>query len=345
MAADTSTTYLGLKLPNPIVVSACPLTGELDVLRRLEDYGAAAAVLPSLFEEQLDGSPAGARQAAGQAGAPPYMESVSYFHELKEYNRGPDVYLKHVSKAKQAVSMPIIGSLNVTAPGAWIQYARLIEQAGADALELNVYFMASDFETTSRDIEARYTALVSAVRNEISIPLAVKICPHFTALPQMARRLVEAGADGLVLFNRFLQPDIDLDQMRVAPKLKLSTPDEVRGPLRWIGLLYGRLSASLAASTGAHFADDCVKLLVAGADVVMVASTLYRNGVDGLRTLVDGVQYWLDSNDYQSLEQIKGCLSQRKCPDPSAFERANYTKALASFAAGANNQGAERTAR
>lgn len=339
MAADTTTTYLGLKLSNPIVISACPLTGELDVLRRLEDFGAAAAVLPSLFEEQVDQTSPDVRPVARHVGTAPLIESAAYFHELKEYNRGPDAYLSHIAKAKQAVSIPIIGSLNVTGPGNWIRYARLIEEAGADALELNVYLMATDFDVSSRDVEARYVSLVSAVRHEISIPLAIKICPYFTALPQMARRLVEAGADGLVLFNRFLQPDIELDQMRVVTTLVLSTPEEIRLPLRWIGLLHGRLDVSLAASTGAHFVDDVIKLLLVGADVVMVASTLYRNGVDGLRTLVDGAQYWLDANDYQSLDQIKGSLSQRRCPDPAAYERANYTKALASFVAEANEQG------
>jgi dihydroorotate dehydrogenase (fumarate) len=335
MAADITTRYLGLKLANPLVVSACPLTGELDVLKRLEEYGAAAAVLPSLFEEQVRPP---SMDGQGGAGLAAFSDSVSYFHELREYNRGPDAYLKHVAQAKQAVSMPIIGSLNATAPGNWINYARQIEQAGADALELNLYFMATDFDTTSRDLEARYVSLVAAVRHEISIPLAVKICPYFTALPQLARRFVEAGADGLVLFNRFLQPDVDLDHMRCQPRLVLSTPDEVRLPLRWIGLLHGKLEASLAASTGAHSPDDVLKLLLVGADVVMVASALYRVGVEGLRTLVDGVQYWLDTNDYQSLDQVRGILSQRKCPDPAAYERANYTRALSSLVSGVGGE-------
>ena len=337
MTVDISTNYLGLKLANPIVVSACPLTGEIDVLRRIEEQGAAAAVLPSLFEEQLDHQGLGLKDVAAASSARPFIESMSYFHELKEYNRGPDVYLKHVEQAKKAVSIPIIGSLNVTALGPWLRYARSIEQAGADALELNIYFLVTDPEITSREVEARYVELVSAVRSEISIPLAVKIGPQFTALPNMARRLVEAGADGLVLFNRFLQPDIDLDHERVSPRLTLSTPDELRLPLRWIALLSERVQASLAGSGGAHFADDAIKLLLAGADVVMVASTLYRHGVEVLRTLVDGVRYWLESNDYQSLAQIRGHLSQRNCPDSAAFERANYTKALTSFLSQTNH--------
>ena len=270
MVADLSTHYLGLKLANPIVVSACPLTAELDVLRRLADFGAAAAVLPSLFEEQLEQKEPGERQAV-TSGARSAGESLAYFHELREYNRGPDVYLAHLANAKKAVSIPIIGSLNVTTTGDWTRYAKRIQDAGADALELNIYFLVTNPDTTSREVEARYVELVSAVRNEISIPLAVKVAPYFTAFPNLARRLVEAGADGLVLFNRFLQPNIDLDTLRVVPQLTLSTPDELRVPLRWIALLHGRLNASLAASTGVHFPDDAIKLLLAGADVVMVA--------------------------------------------------------------------------
>jgi len=330
MTVDISTNYLGLKLANPIVVAACPLTGEIDVLRRIEQQGAAAAVLPSLFEEQLDHKDPDLNQVAASS-ARPFVESLTYFHELKEYNRGPDMYLKHVEQAKSAVSIPIIGSLNVTAPGSWLRYARSIEQAGADALELNIYYLVTDPDITSRDVEARYVELVSAVRSEISIPLAVKIGPQFTALPNIARRLVEAGADGLVLFNRFLQPDIDLDHQRVSPRLSLSTPDELRMSLRWIALLSDRVKASLAASGGAHFADDAIKLLLVGADVVMVASTLYRHGIEALGTLVDGVRYWLEMNDYRSLEQMRGHLNQSNCPDSAAFERANYTKALTSF--------------
>jgi len=330
MPTDLSTNYLGLKLANPIVISACPLTGELDVLRELEDFGAAAAVLPSLFEEQIDQP---APNAPPSPGATRILESAAYYHELMEYNRGPEVYLKHLASAKQAVSIPLIGSLNVTAPGDWIRYARRIEDAGADALELNVHFLVADFDTTSRQLESRYIELVAEVRNQISIPLAVKIGPNFTALPNMARRFVEAGADGLVLFNRFLQPDVDLDTMRVLPRLSLSSPEEMREVLRWIARLYGRLNVSLAATTGVHFADDAIRLVLVGADVVMVASTLYRHGVEVVRTLVDGVRYWLEAKDFRSLEQAKGILSHRRCPDPAAFDRANYTKAISSFAA------------
>jgi dihydroorotate dehydrogenase (fumarate) len=337
MVIDLTTRYLGLTLANPVVVSACPLTGELDVLRRLEEQGAAAAVMPSLFEEQFD-PPAGTSSAeSGALGAAGFVESMAYFHELKEYNRGPGVYLKHLTAAKKAVSIPIIGSLNVTSPGKWIQCARRIQDAGADALELNIYFLPTEPDTTSQEVEARYVELVAMVRDQISIPLAVKTGPFFTAFPNMARRLVAAGANGLVLFNRFIQPDIDVKTMRVLPRLTLSTPDELRLSMRWIALLYGRLDASLAATGGAHFADDVFRLLLAGADVVMVASTLYRHGVEVLRSLIDGVLLLLESNDCRSIEQVRGSLSQWKCADPAAFERSNYTKALSSFLSGSDS--------
>ena len=331
MKIDLRTKYLGLELDNPVVVSACPLTGELDVLRRLEGFGAAAAVLPSLFEEQLD-APAASTADAPKTPGVEQQQAASYFNELKEYNRGPAAYLKYLTSAKQAVSIPIIGSLNVNRLGDWVAYARQIEEAGADALELNTYFLTTDFETTARDVEARYVELVSAVREAISIPLAVKIGPQFTALPNMARRLVDAGADGLVLFNRFLQPDIDLDTLRVVPRLTLSTPEEVRATLRWVALLHGRIDASLAATTGAHFADDVIRLVLAGADVVMVCSTLYRHGIETLEPLIGGLRYWLEARDYQSIDQIRGLLSHRRCPDPAALARANHTKAITGFA-------------
>jgi len=328
---DLTTRYLGLELTNPVMVSACPLTGEVDVLKRLADHGAAAAVLPSLFAEQLDDvNPKSAAQSAT------FPDGLAYFHELKEYNGGPETYLKHVAAAKRAVSIPIIGSLNVTRPGEWIHYARRIEEAGADALELNAYFLVTDFDVSSRDVEAHYAEVVAAVRQEIKIPLAVKLGPQFTAFPNVARRLAEAGADGLVLFNRFLQPEIDLDTMRVVPRLALSTAEETREVLRWIALLHGRLPVSLAATTGIHFADDAIRMLLAGADVVMVASTLYRHGVEVLQKLIEGIAYWLQSHDYREVSQIRGILSLKQSPDPAAFARANYTKAISAFASGSD---------
>lgn len=329
MNVNLTTNYLGLQLTNPVVVSACPLAGELDVLRRLADYGAAAAVLPSVFEEQIERA-----DALAEGGGYAEMEAAAYFNELKAYNRGPEAYLTYLKSARKAVPIPLIASMNVHRCGDWVQFARRIEDAGANALELNAYLLVTDFETTSRDVEAKYVELVAAVRDVISIPLAVKIGPYFTALPNMARRLVEAGADGLVLFNRFLQPDINLDQMRVAPRMSLSNPEEMRVTLRWIGLLHGRIKASLAASTGIHFADDAIRMLMVGADVVMVASTLYRHGIESLATLVGGIETWLEAHDYRSVAQMRGMCDQMQCPDPAAFARANYAKAISSYAMG-----------
>lgn len=326
MDIDLTTKFMGLSLANPVVVAACPLTGELDVLRKLADRGAAAAVLPSLFEEQLEHP-----SAPLMIGEGTMLDDVAHFHALKEYNRGPDAYLRHISAAKRAVQFPIIGSLNVTGRGEAPSYAKRMQEAGADAIEMNMYFVVTDPDITSVEVEARYVELVAAVRAKVSIPLAVKISPYITSLTNFCRRLVDAGADGLTLFNRFLQPDIDLNTMRAVPRLALSTSDELRQPLRWIGLLHGRVHASLAGTTGVHCPDDAIKMILAGADVVMIASTLYRHGIDVLPTLIGGISTWLEGNDYKSIQQIKGCLSQRRCPCPGVFERANYTRALASF--------------
>jgi dihydroorotate dehydrogenase (fumarate) len=333
MNADLTTKYLGFTLPNPIIVSACPLTGEIDVLRRLEDSGAAAAVLPSLFEEQIE------HQGADGVCPHPFTtdafgQSLSYFRELAHYNRGPDRYLRQLEAAKKAVKMPIIASLNGTSEGGWIRYARQIEQAGADALEMNIYSIVPEVDVTAEQVETHYLELVTAVREEISIPLSVKLSPYFTAFANLAHRLTLAGADGLTLFNRFLQPDIDLDTMRISPHLVLSHADEMRLPLRWIALLRGRIDASLAATGGVHHADGVIKMLLAGADAVMITSALYRNGVDYLQTLLAEVAYWLEQSDFKNIEQLKGALSQKNCPNPTVFERANYTKAVSSYANG-----------
>lgn len=325
---DLSTTYLGLKLRNPLVISACPLTGEIDVLQRLEKLGAAAAVLPSLFEEQIEhAEPA----LAALASHPRWSASLQYFHELADYNRGPDVYLKHIEHAKQVLSIPIIGSLNVTSVDGWLGYARRIEEAGADALELNAYFVVTDPNVSSAEVERRYVDLVAAVRKQVSIPIAVKIAPYFTALPQFARQLVGAGANGLVLFNRYLQPDLDINSLEVTPDLYLSAAHELRMPLRWIAILRGKLNCSLAATSGVHSAADMIKAVLVGADAVLVASTLYRRGLDQVGRMVSGLGDWLTTNGYASVERARGLLSQERCPDPAAFERANYTKAVSAF--------------
>jgi dihydroorotate dehydrogenase (fumarate) len=334
MSVDLRTQYLGLELKNPLVVSACPMTANLDNLHRLEEAGAAAAVMPSLFEEQLVHDQMELFEYYGDP-ADSFQEAQSYFPELGDYDPGPDAYLRTLEAAKGAVEIPIIGSLNGTTPGGWTRYARMIEQAGADALELNIYLVATDIDATGAEVESRYLELVEAVRESIKIPLAVKIGPFFSSLPNMAKRLWSAGADGLVLFNRFLQPDIDLETLTVTPNLVLSNSDELRLPLRWIAILRGRLGLSLAATTGVHAAQDVLKLLLAGADVAMTASSIYKNGPGHLRTLVDGVRTWLEEREYASVEQMKGSVSRENIRDPEAYERANYVKTLTTFIGGA----------
>jgi dihydroorotate dehydrogenase (fumarate) len=330
MSADLRTTYLGIELSSPVVVSACPLTQDVDALARMEEAGAAAAVFPSLFEEQIERESLeihGFYEQATEA----FAESVTYFPELGDYNIGPEAYLRQLEAARRRVSIPIIGSLNGISRGGWTHYARLMEQAGASAIELNTFVLAADMDATSEDVERRQVDLVAAVRDAVTIPLAVKIPPFFSALGSFARRLVEAGADGLVLFNRFVHPDVDLETLTVTPHLELSRSYDSRLPLTWIALLHGRLDASLAATGGVHRPADAVKLLLVGADVTMTASSVYVNGIEHLRTLRDGLRAWLDEHEYESVEQMKGSLSQRHCPDPSAFERAGYLRTLASF--------------
>ncbi|HWB14649.1 MAG TPA: dihydroorotate dehydrogenase-like protein [Pirellulales bacterium] len=329
MSVDLSTTYLGLKLRNPAVIAASPLSAQISVLQRLEEAGAAAAVLPSLFEEQIE-----AEGMTPHTPAPPGSCSATEFfpyRDMLDYNAGPDAYLRHVEGVKKALSIPVIGSLNGTTPGGWVRFARLIQEAGADALELNVYYMPTRPEQTGRLVDDHYVELVAAVRAKVSIPLAVKIGPFFSSLPEMASRLVEAGANGLTFFNRFLQPDIDLDTLEVSPTLVLSSRDELRLPLRWIAILREQTKASLAATSGIHFAEDLLKLILAGADVGMIASALIRNGPEHLRILLTEVEYWLERRHFASVEQIKGSLSQRCIANPGAFERVNYMRAISSL--------------
>lgn len=330
MNVDLTTRYLGLELPNPLVISACSLTGKLDTLRRLEDAGVAAAVMPSLFEEQIEHDEMAIHRFYEQ-GAESFPEALSYFPELDDYNTGPDAYIRHIEEAKRSLSIPVIGSLNGTSTGGWVRYGRLIQKAGADALELNVYYVVTDPHLTAVDVEARYLELFGAVRDVVTIPIAVKLGPFFSSIPNMALRLIQAGAKGLVLFNRFLQPDIDLETLRVAPNLVLSTSSELRLPLRWIAILRAHFETSLAATTGVHTAEDAIKLLLAGADVTMIASALYEHGPNHVRTLLDGIRAWMVEKDYLSVTQMRGSLSQINAPDPSAFERANYIKTLVNF--------------
>lgn len=331
MRVDLSTTYLGLKLRNPLVLSACPLSMELYALQRLEAAGVAAAVMASLFEEQIESEwhaplPYTSADRFGSA-----IDLVSH-GDLYDYNSGPDAYLRHIEAAKRALSIPMIGSINGTSPrGGWVRFARLMEQAGADALELNIYFIPTSPEQSAEDVEQRYLDVVAAVRAEIVIPLAVKIGPFFSSLPHMARRLLAAGANGLVLFNRFWQPDIDLETLEVTPNLTLSTADELRLPLRWIAILREQTEASLAATSGIHSAEDMIKLLLAGADAGMMASALIRGGPDRARQVVTGMADWLSSKHFGSVKEVKGLLSRSRAPDASAFERVSYLRTLMSL--------------
>jgi dihydroorotate dehydrogenase (fumarate) len=330
VSVDLRTSYLGLSLRNPICAAASPVTGTLDGLRRVEDAGAALVVLPSLFEEQIEIEEMSTHQLL-EYGAEVSPEASGFLPELRYYLNGPDAYLDLIRQAKRSLDIPLIPSLNGFTAGGWARIAKQFQEAGADAIELNVYFLATDVDQTSDEVEKRYLDLVTLVSGLVDIPVAVKVGPYFSAMGNMAKRLARSGAKGLVLFNRFLQPDILLDELEVAPRLVLSTPDELRLALRWIAILRGRVNASLAATGGAHSADDVLKLLLAGADCVQVASCLLRNGPEHVRTLLRGMETWMIDREYASVEQLKGSLSQRNCPDPAAFERANYMKTLMSF--------------
>ncbi len=330
MTADLRTTYLGMELANPLVPSASTLSSRIDTLKRLQDAGASAVVFQSLFEEQIEHEEIQVHRVL-ETGAHGFAEAQTFFPELEDYNTGPDEYLRHLERTKEELEIPVIGSLNGASDGGWVRYAKLIQDAGADALELNVYFIAADPRETGEQVERRYLDLVSAVRRTVSIPLAVKIGPFFSSVANMCRRLADAGADGLVLFNRFLQPDIDLETLSVDPTLHLSTSEELRLPLRWIAILRGRVGCSLAATSGVHSAEDAIKLLLSGADVTMMASCLFRNGPEHLATILDGVARWLDHHEYASVEQMKGSVSQQNVADPVAFARSNYMHMLVDY--------------
>jgi dihydroorotate dehydrogenase (fumarate) len=330
MSVDLRTTYLGLELSNPLVPSASTLSSRIDTLQRLQDAGASAVVMQSLFEEQIEHEELQTHRVL-ETGAESFPEALSYVPELEDYNTGPDEYLRFLEACRKELEIPVIGSLNGATEGGWVRYAKLIQDAGADALELNVYFVASDPDESGWEVERRYLDLVAAVRASITIPLAVKVGPYFSSMANMARQLEDAGADGLVLFNRFLQPDIDLDTLKVDPTLRLSTSDEVRLPLRWIAILHGRVSCSLAATTGVWSAEDALKLLLAGADVTMMASALFRHGPEHLGKVLAGLRTWLEEHDYASVEQLKGSVSQANVDDPFAYARSNYVQMLVSY--------------
>ena len=324
---DLSTSYLGLNLRTPLVVSASPLSQHLDTIRRLEDAGASAIVLYSLFEEQL-------RQEALEleyhleAGTESFAESLTYLPAPSEFRTGPEGYLRHIEAAKSAVQIPIIASLNGATVGGWTKYAKAMEHAGADAIECNIYSIPVDMDTTGVQVEQNYIDITRAVRSAVRIPVAVKLGPFFSSFAFVAKQLVEAGANGLVLFNRFYQPDIDLDELEVRPNVLLSTAHELRLPLTWIGILYGRLRASLAATSGVHGAGDAIKLLMAGADVTMLCSVLLRKGPGYIGIIERELREWLEEHEYESVDQMRGSMSQLRCADPGAFERAQYMRAV-----------------
>jgi dihydroorotate dehydrogenase (fumarate) len=331
MTVEMTTRYLGLELASPIMPSASPVTGDIDHILALVEAGAPAIVLPSLFEEQIEHD-AMAVHFGLELGAEGFSEAPSgYLPSLNNYNTGPEEYLKLVQRARAEARVPVIASLNGVSSGGWTLYARVLADEGVDGLELNIYKIAADVEMSSADVELAYLRLVETVRKAVDVPLAVKVGPYFSAMASMARRLAEAGADGLVIFNRFYQPDIDLSTLGVTPNLTLSTSAELRLVLRWLAILHGRVETDLAATTGIHQGDDAVKAILAGADVVMMASALLRQGPKALTTVQRGLEGWLEENGYESVAQARGSLSQRSVSDPSAFERSNYMKTLTSY--------------
>jgi len=329
---NLATTYLGLKLRSPLVPSASPLSERVDGVRQMEDAGAAAVVLYSLFEEQIRYDRYEMHWVLNQ-GTESFPEALSYFHEPETFHAGPDAYLRHIARCKEAVGIPIIASLNGSTLSGWTQFARQIEQAGADAIELNLYHIPTDPKQSSLSVEEHYLGVLKAVRECVSIPVSVKVSPFFTNFAYMARRFDECGAAGLVLFNRFYQPDIELETLEVAPNLLLSTPMAMRLPLRWIAILYGRIGCNLAATSGIHRGTDALKMLMAGADVTMLCSALLRRGVGQIRVIEEEMKEWMKEHEYESVEQLKGSVSQKNCPDPGEFERAQYMRALTSFKA------------
>jgi dihydroorotate dehydrogenase (fumarate) len=329
---DLSTTYLGLKLRTPLVVSASPLSEEIDTIKQLEDAGASAVVLYSLFEEQLRRDSAELEENLEQ-GTFSTPEALTYFPEPQQFRLGPEEYLKHIAHAKAAVDIPIIASLNGSSAGGWTDYAKAIQSAGADALELNIYHIPTDMDMTSAQVEQGYLDILRAVRGVVHIPIAVKLSPFFTNFANMAKRLDLAGANGLVLFNRFYQPDIDLETLEIKPNILLSTPMAMRVPLRWVALLRGKLRASLAATSGIHRSSDVLKMLMAGADVTMLCSALIRHGPRHIGVVERDLVAWMAEHEYSSVAQLKGSMSQRNCAEPSAFERAQYMRAISQFPA------------
>lgn len=327
-----TTTYLGMTLKSPLVVGSCaPLTEDMDNLKKMEDAGAAAIVLHSFFEEQL-------RQERLELhhhlthGTESFAEALTYFPEPHIFHVGSEEYLNHIRQAKEQLNIPIIASLNGSTLGGWLDYSQQIEQAGADALELNIYYVPTDLDLPGGEVEKNYLDILRMVRSEIKIPIAVKVAPYFSNMANMAKQFAENGADGLVLFNRFYQPDINLETLEVYPHVLLSTPQSMRLPLHWVAILYGRISADLAATSGILHAADILKMLMAGAKVTQLVSVLLRHGIGYIEVLEQQLRHWMEENEYESVEQMQGSMSQLHCPDPTAFERVQYMKALQTYA-------------
>lgn len=327
---DITTTYLGLKLKSPIVPSAGPLSQDISDIREMEDAGAGAVVLYSMFEEQIEHE-ALELDWHTSVHAESYAEATSYFPEPFEYKLGPEEYLNHIRKAKEAVNIPVIASLNGKSLGGWTDYSKKMEQAGADAIELNIYLLPTDVNKSAAEIEKVYIDIVKSVKSAVKIPVAVKMHPFFSSTANMADQLNKAGADGLVLFNRFYQPDIDLEKLDVVPNVILSTPMAMRLPLRWIAILYGKVKADLAATSGIYTEEDVLKMIMAGANVTMMLSSLLKFGVGHIADVTTRMKAWMEEHEYESIEQMRGSMSYMNVPDPAKFERANYMKVLHSY--------------
>lgn len=325
-----TTKYLGKTLRSPIVVAASPLAKDVANIKKMEDSGAGAVVLHSLFEEQIRAEAAelGDRLDAADTH---FAEISSFFPKIHEYRLGPDEYLKHVEAAKRAVDIPIIASLNGSTHGGWTDYAQQIEKAGADAVELNIYGVPTELEVTGAELEEQHLGIAESVRRAVKIPVAVKLSPYYSNLANFSRRLGKTGINGLVLFNRFMQPDVDVAKRTIQPRVTWSTPEDQRLPLRWVAILKGRVDLNLAATGGIHEAEDVIKGLMVGADVTMMCSSLMTKGIGHLRTVTDGVTRWLDENGFGSVDELRGSLSQQRVSDPSAFERAQFVKAVGTY--------------
>ncbi len=328
---DISTSYLGLNLRSPLIVgSAAPLPEDIKHIKRMEAAGAGAIVLHSFFEEQLRAERLELHHHLTH-GIESFAEALTYFPEPEIFHIGAQEYLDHIRYCKDTVAIPIIASLNGSTKGGWLEYAKKIEEAGANALELNIYYLPNELELTGAEVEQNYLDILKIVKSEISIPVAMKLSPYFSNMANMAKQLADAGANGLVLFNRFYQPDIDLDNLEVMPNVLLSTPQAMRLPMHWIGMLYGRVNLDFAAISGIHNAIDVIKMMMIGAKVTMLVSVLLRHGIEEISQIEQGIIHWLQEHEYESLKQLQGSMSQINCPDPTAFERVQYMKAIQSY--------------